>query len=949
MIKFNNLLTSIAVVTLLMAVPFALTAADCDSINDELTSKFRFLGSWNQNGTPEYLEMENDEVSESLIDYINTTLPESVKLPEITDEYFSDDVQLNTELKENSKVYLTMVHEGADWKNTLGYYTYDLDNPPQSVYDIDSLVIIFPNVSQYDVVQPGNKVLLGEFPAETGIGYFLIAKGWVGDTICLKSHLVFTDPHLNTFTTPEYQQQTILLNYQPEERFLLGFEDIKRPGGDNDFNDAVFYITAEPGAIDTTDIPVIPTAQLVGDTIVCDENSPVELNLMLTGKAPWAVTITNGEEEQTVSDIIVEDFNFETFLKDSIWIKSFEDARKSGIASGYALVNVSHPTATLNEQLALCNNEEGGGGFIIQFNGYAPFSLTYLINGEEATADGLTENQYELRAEVGKEIQLISMTDKYCIGEVNDVLAVAKYQASPELSLAVDGSGIICEGEQVAPLNLSLDGEGPWTINYLLDDEEYSLEVETIEYQLNIEKQGLVQFTSISDANCTNLLTQSMSITQKAIPTANIINYTSECGNEAATLDLAFGGEGPWSLDYKLNDELYALESLEAEYALVIEEDGLLELISVHDAYCQGILNETQEIMIYETPTAIISGDAFICDEEEATVQIELSGTAPFTIVYSDGENEITVNTEASIFEFTTSEFATYTLISMMDAYCEGAVEGSATISDGSEDLNVEIDAEDIGCFGEQIELALIGETDNLSIEWTTDGAGTLENNDQLTTTYTPLENESGDVEFFAEVTNGCAIKTVSKTVIIIEELSAEFDVSPEKDLLTNSQITFTPTQNGYDGYEWDFGDDSGSNATIASTEYTTGGIYDVQLTVNVEGCEASESMLIEVLSKDELYIPNAFHPYAQNPENQVVKVYGNNIDDNDFYFKIVNRWGKVMYETESFAEANTVGWDGINNNNDVTLELNVFTYIVRGKFIEGNSFEQTGTITQVK
>jgi len=166
---------------------------------------------------------------------------------------------------------------------------------------------------------------------------------------------------------------------------------------------------------------------------------------------------------------------------------------------------------------------------------------------------------------------------------------------------------------------------------------------------------------------------------------------------------------------------------------------------------------------------------------------------------------------------------------------------------------------------------------------------------------------------------------------------------------LTNSQITFTPTQNGYDGYEWDFGDDSGSNATIASTEYTTGGIYDVQLTVNVEGCEASDSMQIEVLSKDELYIPNAFHPYAQNPENQVVKVYGNNIDDIDFYFKIVNRWGKVMYETESFAEANTVGWDGINNNNDVTLELNVFTYIVRGKFIEGDSFEQTGTITQVK
>ena len=90
------------------------------------------------------------------------------------------------------------------------------------------------------------------------IGYFLIAQGWVGDTICLASHMVFTDKHLNTFTTAAYQQQTILLNYEPEEQILLCFEDIKRPGGDNDFNDAVFYVTAEPGAIDTTNIPKIP-------------------------------------------------------------------------------------------------------------------------------------------------------------------------------------------------------------------------------------------------------------------------------------------------------------------------------------------------------------------------------------------------------------------------------------------------------------------------------------------------------------------------------------------------------------------------------------------------------------------------------------------------------------------------------------------------------------------
>ena len=99
----------------------------------------------------------------------------------------------------------------------------------------------------------------------------------------------------------------------------------------------------------------------------------------------------------------------------------------------------------------------------------------------------------------------------------------------------------------------------------------------------------------------------------------------------------------------------------------------------------------------------------------------------------------------------------------------------------------------------------------------------------------------------------------------------------------------------------------------------------------------------------DELYIPNAFNPTAINPENQVVKVYGSNVSEEGFAFKIVNRWGKVMYNTNSFYEANNVGWAGVNRNTGVDMELNVFTYIVRGKFNDGKTFEKVGTITLVK
>ncbi|MCK5208279.1 MAG: gliding motility-associated C-terminal domain-containing protein, partial [Cyclobacteriaceae bacterium] len=334
---------------------------------------------------------------------------------------------------------------------------------------------------------------------------------------------------------------------------------------------------------------------------------------------------------------------------------------------------------------------------------------------------------------------------------------------------------------------------------------------------------------------------------------------------------------------------------------------------------------------------------------EEATIQISLTGTAPFTFVYTDGENETTVTTEENLYEFTTTEFKTYTLVSLSDANCSGEVDGSATVSDGSDNIQVEIDTDDYACFGDVIDLALLGDTDGLTVKWSTEGKGTLENIDQITTSYTPAANETGVIVFYVELSNNCAIKTISKEVTIIEEIDASFSVSPEKDLFTNTQITFTPTNNNYDEYEWDFGDGSSSSAVISSTEYSEGGYYTVELLVNIAGCEGTGSTELEILSKDELYVPNAFNPTAQNTENQVVKVYGNNVDEYGFSFKIVNRWGKVMYQTNSFDEANRVGWDGVNNNNNEEQELTVFTYILKGRFIEGEPFERTGTVTQVK
>ena len=90
------------------------------------------------------------------------------------------------------------------------------------------------------------------------------------------------------------------------------------------------------------------------------------------------------------------------------------------------------------------------------------------------------------------------------------------------------------------------------------------------------------------------------------------------------------------------------------------------------------------------------------------------------------------------------------------------------------------------------------------------------------------------------------------------------------------------------------------------------------------------------------LYLPNAFFSSAPNPEDQVVKVYGQRISPNNFYLAIQDVWGNVMYETRSWAEASTTGWRGPIGSQEVTA---TYRYLLKGEFIGGKQFQQSGTI----
>jgi len=223
------------------------------------TINYSYLGSFNSQGVPGYLMSPRDILTQDFLDDINASLPERIRLPVSHPDYLAIGNEADIVVNEEADVWITFVHEGAGYLNTVGYYVYDQSNPPKSTLDIGKYNVIFPNASYSGSgggLTSGDKVFLGRFPAGKSIGWFLVPNGWSGGKVT-GSKLFFSEPAFNPESDISKKQHTVLLYDEKRGVLLIGFEDIDRMNSsDEDFNDAVFYVTANPvRAIDVSRVP----------------------------------------------------------------------------------------------------------------------------------------------------------------------------------------------------------------------------------------------------------------------------------------------------------------------------------------------------------------------------------------------------------------------------------------------------------------------------------------------------------------------------------------------------------------------------------------------------------------------------------------------------------------------------------------------------------------------
>jgi len=203
-----------------------------------------------------------------------------------------------------------------------------------------------------------------------------------------------------------------------------------------------------------------------------------------------------------------------------------------------------------------------------------------------------------------------------------------------------------------------------------------------------------------------------------------------------------------------------------------------------------------------------------------------------------------------------------------------------------------------------------------------------------------------GDYTFFIQDANGCIDSVGSSLVapdIPIVNFAEDLSIFLGNDTIlypilneTNlTQITWTELE------YLDCGDCLEPTAMPVNTTE-----FQIEVT-SVDGCVAFANIIIEVIKRRRVYVPNVFTPESNDVNNRLI-VFGGPEVRSINEFSVYDRWGSLIYDAENFAPNDvTVGWDGWFNGERVNPS--VFTWIAEIEFIDDFVETKVGTITLLR
>ena len=178
-------------------------------------------------------------------------------------------------------------------------------------------------------------------------------------------------------------------------------------------------------------------------------------------------------------------------------------------------------------------------------------------------------------------------------------------------------------------------------------------------------------------------------------------------------------------------------------------------------------------------------------------------------------------------------------------------------------------------------------------------------------------------------------------------QVSAGADQTIELGFSTTIAAIVVPSKNPVK-YAWTPADTTLRCSTCAVATVTPYHTTDYTITVrDSQNCVAFGVVEIRVSKNRPIYIPNTFSPNGDGV-NDYFTVYGNPAAVIIKEFKVFNRWGSLIWETNDMPlGVDQKGWDGFFGGK--LLSPDVYAFYVKVLFLDGEEVIYRGDITLVR
>ncbi len=431
----------------------------------------------------------------------------------------------------------------------------------------------------------------------------------------------------------------------------------------------------------------LPTVVISGDTTVC-EDEPVTLNFDLTGVGPFNVVYTNGITTDTAigltgpSDTVVVNLSPSPIP----YVYTLVEAFDSNVPDACAATDLTGSASVIMYERARISWANGQDTTICDRDSYV---LTFNVDGGRPTysvdiswSDGITVDT-TLTGIGDNSILIVSPSDTttYTIISaieefttelceavvVDDSVVTINVNELPTADVVVNGPTDVCFGDSIQ-LDFTFTGTGPWDLTYLTT---YAGTLDTLGVTSNplvlkvappfpgsydvsilsiVDGQTPQCQVFAPDANITGLA----SFTSHGLPTASLnpLGLTTVCrGDSTDLLVVAAGGTPPYRI-FISDGAGYNVDTTFNSNTIIIPVaptatttfriDSMMDSNALTPAGCMAdTSNLTGQVLVTVNtrPTIGISGVDTICSFENSSFQIDVTGTGPWFIQYSDGTN----------------------------------------------------------------------------------------------------------------------------------------------------------------------------------------------------------------------------------------------------------------------------------------------------------------------